>query len=219
MEVNEGTAQYDKSSETGRNNITLMLQSKRDIEQKMLQIRYADTSEEKDKKELKKLAEELMQLEVKLIEEVKGTTDVFYDQLNLKELHLEYIAEERRKTMSPPESKRKKSVLSPRSDPKAELPRPPSGSIGSSFFQMISDFFSPRTESLPTTSRDLVALEQEIAQLRASVYSLEQKKTLTKAQQKNLEDYKDQLRIRVAQREKISREEYVENQEDQYTDD
>jgi len=65
----------------------------------------------------------------------------------------------------------------------------------------------------------LVALEDEIARLRASVFTLNKKKSLSKAQQREIQELQHQLKIRVAQKAKISREEYVETAQNIYTDD
>jgi len=161
-----------------------LVQRKCSVEEKMHALRF-DTaiSEEEKLLYLKQLTDDIIQYESQIIEELRLSTDQFYDQLKLKEINLEYLTEERKKVpggglMSSPSLSRPKSL-------KQEFPRTSSSRTGSSrapenmefsLFRSISNFFFPEPHEIPTSSSDLVALEDEIARLRASVFTLNKKK-------------------------------------------
>jgi len=211
--------------EKEKQSILALVERKRSVEEKMYTLRFDTTiSDEEKNLYLKQLADDIIQYESQVLEELKVSTDQFYDQLNLKAIGLEYLTEERKKVTSvstvsskstPALSKTKSSRTSSRTGSSR------TEDTGFSLLKVISGFFSsePEEQVAPSSSRDLVVLEDEVAKLRAGVVSLKRKKNLSKAQQRELQELQDQLKIRAAQKAKISREEYVDNAQNIYTDD
>jgi len=233
-QISEKSRNDTLEREKDRVNLVSLVEQKRKAEEKMFSIRFDTTENEEEKEQkLKELAEEIIKYENKIIEDLMISTDKFYDELNLKDINLEYLTDGRKKGLAPsPSWKRAPPIKTPTRKSKRDIARTGSGSgimrTGSSnrgtrefsLFNIIKDFFSPSSEEkiTPSSSRDLVVLEQEIATVRARVFTLSNKKVLTKEQQREMQDLQDQLKLRVAQREKISREEYVEAEENLYKD-
>jgi len=217
---------------------------KNDLQNRMYAFRFDDTIEDDDKElDLKQMADELNELEAKILEQVRGSTDTIIEQLALKSGGGADFFEGRKKNT--PGSKGSGAgsrtgssaggLISPRimnsssGGPFAPPPhvaaragqdetpffRPPSAKVLDSgntrksrgglntLFKSFSDHFGQKEDQ-----SELVLLEQEIATLRAALVSMEGKKNPSRTQQRMIDDLREQLKLKVAHKEKYFREQY-----------
>jgi len=213
--------------------ITNLIHKKCSLQKRMYDLRYDDSREDEDKEmDLKGLADEINEIESKIIEQVKSSTNSFIGSLELP-AKVDNIFGDRKKvpplksflstgsvgTSSPFASPRHSSSGSRSgSAPADEAPfhRPPSTLTPAASTRRRSRL-THLFQSLPELREkdkeiqsDLDLVEQEIAGLRATLMSESEAKRaiLTKTQQRRIDDVREQLKLKVSQKEKLVRERY-----------
>jgi hypothetical protein len=176
-----------------------LLEKKHFLEDSLYSIRFDTSKEEQEAKaDLQDLGSKLCQLEQKIIEEIKSDTNNFYNQLKLKDINMENIIEERKKvapvqaTMIRPPSKPEIDfkTSSKRKLSNTTIPKPSKSALSptastiregntrhhiglSTLFKALYDIFNGETNP----DSDVVALDNEIKNIRVAIANLSKKKT------------------------------------------
>jgi len=166
--------------------------------------------------EIKDLASEINKVHAKLLQEVYTTSDLFEDQLELHAVGLDNIFRERNfegrgfirvksadgGVMRTPSAK--VAGLTKAASSKMGLPN--TGSFKEKQPSGLLSFFKGSSSTEQTVSPELAKIEEDIANIRASIRVYQNKKSLTEREQLILEDFQMKLRLRMSQRDRLTRE-------------
>jgi len=193
---------------------------KYELQNKMKELRWDSSKEDQAKEmELKNLSDEINDTEVKLVEQIKTSISAFATLLELPS-NVKSIYDDRKKekiVASPPLSPRPSQNEVAPQGVSAELPyfRTTSSSVKLSNLTtttgsankrrgglnlLIDKFFED--DAQPERS-ELDVLEQEIVELRAALVRATGEKNQSKTHQRKIEDIREQLKLKVSQREKL----------------
>jgi len=190
-----------------------------DLQNRMKEIRW-DTSKPDEEKEmeLKNLSDEINATEAKLIEQVKSSVNSFVTLLELPPA-VRAVFDERKKVSSlssPPNSPRSPKLSSPelyssqKTTSTGELPffRTTSStqklSTAPSYKRKGINLLFEKLSARDTPQQaPIEALDKEISELRAALLIANNEKNQTKTHLRKIEDIREQLKLKVSQREKL----------------
>lgn len=197
------------------------------LHERLYSIRFDDSVNAKQKEiELTNLAAEIIKTEEKIAKSLNAAMDAFELQLHLEEIQCEdlFDAGSKRKREKAPKSKNTARRAHPPKKTTAEeihdggFMRTPSTTsledknargLWHSLSKMWSEWRYQTTvaDAQYVTSRnpDLAQLDNDIAKLRAAIREMNQRKHLNKRDHRILADIKDQLKMRLQQKERYVR--------------
>jgi len=200
------------------------------LQERLYHLRYDSAP---DVQKLRNLAAEINRVHAKILDELYASTDAFEGQLELHALGLDHLFRDRN-----PETKgfirtpsadggfirtaSSKGTFVSAPSSKGGFMRTPStkGAIAEkspqqawqSLLKMFQEWAFQNNvadaQYIASRPAELSQLDSDIAKLRAAIRAMNGRKRLNEKDQKLLEDLKDQLKLRLKQKERISREEF-----------
>eukprot|EP01124_Arcella_intermedia_P011131 TRINITY_DN1759_c0_g1_i1.p1 TRINITY_DN1759_c0_g1~~TRINITY_DN1759_c0_g1_i1.p1 ORF type:complete len:232 (+),score=54.96 TRINITY_DN1759_c0_g1_i1:71-766(+) len=220
VEHHEDLKSLEVEREKKYKRINELLKKSFDLKNRIYDLRYDESREDEDKEmDLKQLLDTLLDTDDQLQRELYNSTDYLIDQLSLKSVGAEGIFESRKRSTKPskPTSSTGAFVnasppLSPRASQETPFYRPPS-TVVLDPPKRSKGPINALLRSIASTEEEHVSelekLEQEIANLRAALFTMEDKKNPTKTQIRMIEDIRAQLKLKISQKETLLRERYA----------